>query len=276
MLDSRKNALEEEKRMIEERAREEIEFRRNQYEQLKNGFNEHATQIVALAGTLSKDAYNEWMQNYVIPLQNAVSRGDFAQANDINRRGNEWLAEKDRSNREYFSRPNLKNQNDNREIYNLVQRIVQLKADWGKYREQGNENAAHRANMEAITLRKQLARYNPSLAQQLEMSNYEQARRILMSLPRMHTGGKTLSYGAVYMKPGELVFPPNLSRQLEQLIGVVSNKDFSNTTSNNNQKTTTINIDSILKTDNVDFRDKHERDSFDREIVKTLKSLRSK
>lgn len=276
MLDSRKNALEEEKRMIEERAKEEIEFRRNQYEQLKNGFNEHATQIVALAGTLSKDAYNEWMQNYVIPLQNAVSRGDFAQANDINRRGNEWLAQKDRSNREYFSRPNLKNQNDNREIYNLVQRIVQLKADWGRYREQGNEKAAQRANMEAIALRKQLARYNPSLAQQLEMSNYEQARRILMSLPRMHTGGKTLSYGAVYMKPGELVFPPNLSRQLEQLIGVVSNKDFSNTTSNNNQKTTTINIDSILKTDNVDFRDKHERDSFDREIVKTLKSLRSK
>lgn len=278
MLDARKNSLEEEKRMIEERAREEIEFRKNQYEQLKNGFNEHATQIVALAGTLSKDAYNEWMQNYVLPLQNAVSRGDYREANDISRRGNAWLQEKDRSNREYFTRPNVDNRNNNREIYSLVERIVQLKYDWDNYRKNGNEEAAHRANLQAIELRKRLARFNPSLASQLANSNYYQAMQILTRLPKMHSGGKTLSYGAVYMKPGELVFPPNLSSKLEHLIGFLDKTNFkgSSVTNNNDTRSSTINISSLLTTDRIDFRDRTERDDVVRQIMKNLKSIANK
>jgi len=50
----------------------------------------------------------------------------------------------------------------------------------------------------------------------------EQAQNYLKTLPKLHSGGETLTYGMAYVKPGELWFPPDLSKDLRTLIAVAS------------------------------------------------------
>ncbi len=43
-----------------------------------------------------------------------------------------------------------------------------------------------------------------------------------MKLGKAHTGAETLSYGIAELKPGELIFPPNLSLQIKRLIEILA------------------------------------------------------
>ena len=44
---------------------------------MKKAFDTHSTNIVALAGAMSKEAYQEWVNNYLTPLSSALSSGNF-------------------------------------------------------------------------------------------------------------------------------------------------------------------------------------------------------
>ena len=47
------------------------------YKQIEKAFDTHSTNIVALAGAMSKEAYQEWVNNYLTPLSSALSSGNF-------------------------------------------------------------------------------------------------------------------------------------------------------------------------------------------------------
>src|SRR5690606_35841757 len=109
----------------------------------------------------------------------------------------------------------------------------------------GDKSAAERAK----PIYAELEKLNPSVAEVLHRSNTKQAEEFIKSLPKMHTGGKTLSYGAVYMKPGELVFPPDLSIKLEGLIAALYHRPINQTsTITDNRKD--VRIDTLLNIEN--------------------------
>lgn len=107
----------------------------------------------------------------------------------------------------------------NTQIKALAEKIVEL-----KYRfDQGDKTAAQ----EAVSIYNQLEALSTKghdVATMLHSMGYVSAKDYVANLPQMHSGGETLSYGAVYMKPGELVFPPGLSTKLEALISVLNTR----------------------------------------------------
>lgn len=88
----------------------------------------------------------------------------------------------------------------------------------------------------------------------------------------MHTGGKTLSYGAVYMKPGELVFPPDLSIKLEGLIAALYHRPINQTsTITDNRKD--VRIDTLLNIENNYMEDEVDSEILSRNLQRALASL---
>jgi hypothetical protein len=106
--------------------------------------------------------------------------------------------------------------------------------------------------------------------------NYEQAKEYLKTLPKSHEGSKVLSYGAAYLAPGELIFPPDLSKKLESLISALYARPVQQSQSN----VTTSSVDNrkifngpLLNVENMHMEDEVDSEILSRELRRAVLAL---
>ena len=200
-LEDKKKVLQDETNAIDDAAKTEKEKWEKSYKQIEIVFDEHSIDMIALASTMSKEMYDEFKENYLDKIEEALKSGDYSSIEST--LGGVDSFAKDAYEKTYNS--------NNAQIYRLASQILDYKR---QYEYGGDKNAAQRA----IPLYDELEKLKSSVANKLHRSDYVTAKNFVDRLPKAHTGAKTLSYGAVYMKPGELIFPPDLSIKMESLI----------------------------------------------------------
>ena len=194
-LEDKKRTAEEEIDAIERAADEEREKWEKSYNMVEKAFDAHSTNIIAMAATMSREAYQQWVQNYLIPLQSAMASGTPGDVVNI-------VGDMEQSNKRS-------------QIYQAAKTILDLKKRYMS----GDTSAAQ----DATYFYNKLGKLGASnVADQLHQMTVEQAQQYLKSLPKAHTGAQSLTFGAAYLKPGELIFPPDLSADLKTLIAVAS------------------------------------------------------
>lgn len=203
-LEDKKKVLQDEIRSVDDTAKEEKEKWEKSYKEIEIAFDDHSINMIAYASTMSKGMFEEFQNNYLIPLEEALRSGDYGLARDIASGIDDYA--KGAFDKTYNT--------TNAQVYRLASQILEYKR---QYEYGGDKNSHQRA----LPLYDELEKLKPNVADMLHHSNYMTAKEFVEGLPRAHTGAKTLSYGAVYMKPGELVFPPDLSMKLEDLIQVL-------------------------------------------------------
>lgn len=254
-LEEKKKLAQEEIDNIEARTKEEREKLEKAYNEIEIAFDEHSINMIALAATMWSGAYEEFEKNYLIPIQNALRNMDLDTVDSILSGVDDFA--QDVFNRTYNT--------TNAQVYRLANQILEYKR---QYEYGGDKSAAERAK----PIYAELEKLNPYVAEVLHRSNTKQAEEFIKSLPRMHTGGKTLSYGAVYMKPGELVFPPDLSIKLEGLIKALYHRPINQTsTITDNRKD--VRIDTLLNIENNYMEDEVDSEILSRNLQRALASL---
>lgn len=241
---------------IEKATKREVELAENSYKEIEIAFDEHSIDMIALASTMSEGMFDEFKKNYLIPLENALRNADYGTVDSILGGIDDFA--KDSIDKTYNS--------NNAQIYRLANQILDLKR---QYEYGGDKSASDKAK----SIYSQLEKLNPSVADTLHQSNYEQAKKYIEGLPTMHTGGKTLSYGAVYMKPGELVFPPDLSTKLETLISVLYQRPSispSRSFADNRKETR---IGTLLNVENMHMEDDIDGEILSRELQRQISRI---
>ncbi|HHX62289.1 MAG TPA: hypothetical protein GX707_16490, partial [Epulopiscium sp.] len=125
----------------------------------------------------------------------------------------------------------------------------------------------------------ELSKLNPTISDYLRNNDYIKAADYVKDLPKMHKGGKSLSYGAVEMMPGELTFPPDLSAGLERLFPLLSNLGRSNvrtenTSSVTNDRRITQNFNApLFNSEKTVLEDDVDEMSFSRELKRQLANM---
>ena len=196
-LEEKRRAAEKEIDTIEETTKTEIEKWEAAYKVVEEAFNEHYTNIVARAATMSKEAYQQWVDNYIVPLQEAleIGKAEYLEfAAEKLKLGTSKLPSHDWGMSEEDYQTMMENKERWWELY------------YQGYRESTNTEM-QRLHAENDAIRRKYGR-NPALGE----------------YPKFHEGAKTLSYGIAMFKPGELIFPPGLSTKLEELISVLSTR----------------------------------------------------
>lgn len=215
------------------------------YTDIEAAFNDHSINIVAMAATTSAAAYQEWVNNYLVPLQSALQSGNLSGIQS--------------------SLSNMQGSLNNSEIYRAASSIVDLKK---RYEIGGDKGAAEEAKYYYNLLEGLV----PTVADMLHKSNYEQSVQYLASLPKAHSGGETLSYGAVYMKPGELIFPDTLSTDLKTLISVLRGGSSRQLQNISNDKRVINNFNApLFNSERTMFEDETDTQIFARELVRAIK-----
>jgi hypothetical protein len=90
--------------------------------------------------------------------------------------------------------------------------------------------------------------------------------------PKFHEGAKTLSYGLAMFKPGELIFPPDLSQKLEDLISTLYSRPVQtqNSMIDNSKK---VQIDTLLNIENNRMEDEVDAQILSRELRRAVLAL---
>ncbi|HHX60993.1 MAG TPA: phage tail tape measure protein [Epulopiscium sp.] len=273
-LEDKKKVLQDQVTAIDDTAKEERENLDKSYKLIENAFDDHSLNVVAMAEVMSKGAYDEWLNNYIIPLQNALADGDFGTADSIfGDLGGFIDSQKDNVNG-YDGNLNSnktvgQSNSSNAQVYSLANQILELKRQYeiGK-----DKSAAQRA----VSTYDELSKLKSSVSDNLHRMDYQTAQEYVKGLPKMHKGGKSLSYGAVEMMPGELTFPPDLSVGLERLFPLLSNLAKGNvatesTSSTDNRKS--IKIENLLRIDNNHMQDDVDERSLSRELERQLANM---
>lgn len=255
-LEDKKKIAQEEIRNIDDKAKEEKEKLKKAYSEIEIAFDEHSINMIALAATMWSGAYEEFEKHYLIPLENALRNADYGSVESILSGVDDFA--KDTFDRTYNS--------TNAQVYRLASQILELKR---QYEYGGDKSAAQRA----IPIYDELTKLNPRVADVLHRSNTAQAEEFIKTLPKMHSGGKTLSYGAVYMKPGELVFPPDLSIKLESLISALYHRPISQTHSTFTDNRKDLHIGNLLNIENNYMEDEVDGEILTRYLQRTLASI---
>ena len=253
-LEDEKDFANENIKAIEEAAKQEIEEWKAAYLLIEDAFDEHSTDIVALAATMSKDAYQQWVDNYLTPLQNALTNGTTGDVGGITT---------DMGSGESLS-------SSNAQIYQLAKKIVDLKKE---YQIDGDLSAAGRAT----NYYRQLESLNSSVADQLHKMNYQQASDYIESLPKLHGGGETLSYGMAYVKPGELWFPSDLSTDLKTLIAIssgITGKTTSSSSTSTTDNRREINISNLLNVEHMHMEDEVDSEIISRDLKRAVLAIK--
>jgi hypothetical protein len=246
-LDDKKETARKEIDNIEATAKKEKEKWELAYKDLEKAFSVHNIDLIAQASTTSKNAYKQWVDNYLIPMQNALKTGN------VDEFGNASGDAGDSLNRS--------------KIYNLASSIVDLK----RLAESGDPTAYESAK----SIYDQLEKLSAKDAAQLHKMNYQQSLQYLSKLPKAHGGAESLSYGAAYLKPGELIFPPTLSADLKALISVVrggSSKQIQSSTTLDNSRRTEIK--EVLHVDNMYLGDETDSDILSRQLGRVVASIK--
>ena len=210
-LKDEKETLQEKIKAIEEAAKAEKERWEAAFDEIEAAFDSHAIDIIATAGSMAEGAFQQWVDKYYNPLMELLKEG---------------TAESISSKAAAMQVSTLQ-----AEIKQLASQIVEYKR---QYELEGNTYAHQQAKL----YYKRLSDIAPSVAEQLQKMNYEQAKKYVKQL---HTGGRTLSYGIAEVMPGELVFPPDLSTRLDALIKALYQQPASSTSNISNTRQTVIN-----------------------------------
>jgi len=218
-LQDEKETLQEKIRAIEDAAKAEKERWEAAFENIEAAFDSHAIDIIATAGNMAEGAFQQWVDKYYNPLMELLKEG---------------TAESISSKAAAMQVSTLQ-----AEIKQLASQIVEYKR---QYELEGNTFAHQQAKL----YYQRLSDIAPSVAEQLQKMNYEQAKRYVSQL---HSGGKTLSYGIAEVMPGELVFPPDLSTRLDALINALYQRT-SSSVSNITDNRRSINIEKLLNIEN--------------------------
>lgn len=246
-LEDKKKVAQDEIKSIEETAKEERDKWEKSYKLVEKSFDDHSTNIVALASTMSKDAYEEWEKNYLTPLQNALSSGNLSdfesaipklQGSIQDLQTHDWGM----SNADY-------------------QKFIANGERWKQLQSQGFKESM---NAEMQKLRAENDALRMKYGRDPKLGEY----------PKFHTGAKTLSYGLAMFKPGELVFPPDLSTRLESLIDVLYARPIQSTSSSSltdNRKE--IKIDKLLNIERNYMEDDVDSEILVRQLQRSLTSL---
>lgn len=190
-LEDKKQTAQDAIDAIEKAANEEKEKWETSYKLIEKAFDEHSADIVARAGAMSKEAYQQWVDNYLTPLQNALKSGNLGNFESV-------TGGLQDSVNALPSHDWGMSDADYQAFMSNGQRWADLHAQGYKPADNNEMQELHAANDE---LRKKYG-HNPALGE----------------MPEFHTGAETLSYGVANFKPGELVFPPHLSTDLKTII----------------------------------------------------------
>ncbi len=240
-LDDKKQAAEDEIDTIEETAKQEKEKWEAAYKDMEKAFEDNNLDIVAKAATASKEAYQEWYNNYILPIQEALKNGNVGGFTDS--------------------------------VGSIGDSIDNLPShDWGmtdtdyqQFIENGKQwNVASQSNKAILQSQNDALRIK--YGQDPAKGEY----------PKFHTGGESLSEGWAKVLPGELFFPSNLSTDLKTLIAVtsgitgkVANGNSSSTTDNRKE----IKIGNLLNVENMPMGDNIDGEILARELQRAILSL---
>lgn len=252
-LEDKKKVAQDEIKSIEDTAKQERERWEKSYKLVEKSFDEHSSNIVALAASMSKEAYEEWLNNYIIPMKNALSSGGLGRFESTASSLSGSISDLN---------TNVANSN-NAQIYRLANSILDLKR---QYEYGGDKSAADRA----VPIYDQLSRLSTVVANRLHASNYMTAKDYIDTLPRAHTGALTMSYGAAYLKPGELIFPPDLSIKLNSLIDVLQFKSLGQLSSSMTDNRKEIVIGTLLNIERNYMEDDIDSDILARQLERAL------
>ncbi|MPM72199.1 hypothetical protein SDC9_119172 [bioreactor metagenome] len=247
-LQDEKDAARDEIDLIQETAKEQKEKWQAAYKDMEKAFKDHNIDIVANAATYSKEAYQQWYDNYIVPMQQALRNGDVDSFEDISDRLGGSIDTLHSHDYDMID-----------EDYNIMMRN---KARWWELYNAGNKHndniEMQRVNAENDTLR---AKYNIPAGQ----------------YPKFHTGGETLSEGWAKVKPGEFFFPPDLSKDLKALFPVLSGlsgkvSKSSSSTSYDNRKE--VKIDKLLNVENMHMEDEIDGEILARQLHHAVRSIK--
>ena len=255
-LEDKKKVLQDENKAIDDAAKNEKDKWEKSYKQIEIAFDEHSIDMIALASTMSKGMYDEFKKNYLDKIEEALKSGDYGSVEST-------LSEVDSFAKNAYEKTyNSKNA----QIYRLASQILDYKY---QYEYGGDKNAAQRA----LSYYGELEKLSPSVAKYLHKSNYMTAKEYIDRLPRAHTGAKTLSYGAVYMKPGELIFPPDLSTKMEGLIAALYARPISQNSSSLTDNRSIFNIDKLLNIEKNYMEDDVDGEILARELGRQIVNI---
>jgi TP901 family phage tail tape measure protein len=246
-VELQKQGLEDEKDAIEDAADAEKEKWEAAYKDMEKAFEDHNLDIIAQAATYSKEAYQQWYDNYIVPMQQALQNGDaegFGNAvggiggsigslpsHDYGMAHEDYLAMMANKERwwELFNAGNM--QNSNAEMQNLNAMNDELRAKYG-----------------------------------IPAGEY----------PAFHSGGQSLTAGWAQVLPGEIFFPPDFSKDLKTLIAVssgitgkVAKGDTYSTTDNRKE----IKIGTLLNVENMPMEDEIDGEILSRQLYRAVLSL---
>jgi hypothetical protein len=257
-VELQKQGLEDEKDAIEDAAEEEKEKWKTAYEEIEKAFSDSNINIVANAKANSQAAYDEWYNNFIVPLQKALSENNVEGFSIGSSKVGGSISELE------GNAGSVKSQ-----IYQAAKSIVDLKK---QYEVNGDKTAAQMA----MQYYDQLHTLDSSVADMLHSMNFQEASQYISDLPKFHTGGETLSAGWAQVKPGEFFFPPDLSKDLKTLIAVSSG--ITGKVSNNNSSTSydnrkEINIDKLINIEKNYNEDETDMTIWARELNRAVLSL---
>jgi len=216
--EDKKEVLNKEIEDIKEQADKEVAAWKESYEEVLELFEGHNADIIAYAAMTSKEAWEEWKINYFDKLKKELTSGSLTGFQSI-------LHDWGMSDADY-------------------RRFIENGERWMELFNQGHIESQNeemqRLREENDNIRKRYGR-DPALGE----------------YPEFHTGAKTLSYGMAMFKPGELIFPPDLSEKMEALLSFLritpsSQIDKSVDNSRSIQIRNLLNIESNHMSDEVD------------------------
>lgn len=245
-LEDKKQTAQDAIDAIEKAANEEKEKWETSYKLIEKAFDEHSADIVARAGAMSKEAYQQWVDNYLTPLQNALKSGDLGNFESV-------TGGLQDSVNALPSHDWGMSDADYQAFMSNGQRWADLHAQGYKPADNKEMQGLHAANDE---LRKKYG-HNPALGE----------------MPEFHTGAETLSYGIANFKPGELVFPPHLSTDLKTIIqyaqaGAFRQSGFQSSTTDN-RKQVQFN-GPLLHVENMNMEDQADEQSLAGELKRAV------
>ncbi len=252
-LEDKKKAAQDEINAIEEAANEEKEKWEKSYKLVEKAFDEHSMNIIAAAGAMAEGAYQQWVDKYLVPLQNALKSGDLEEFEGIS------------SSLE----GSTSSMSENQQIYSLASSILNLKK---QYEINSDKSAAQQATTYYEQL-EELGSKGQTVADMLHSMNYQQAKEYVSTLPKSHEGSKVLTYGAAYLKPGELIFPPDLSKKLEDLISTLYARPVQQSQSSMIDNSKKVQIDTLLNIEKNYMEDEVDTQILSRELRRAVLAL---
>lgn len=255
-LEDEKKVAQDKIREIEDTAKKEKDKWESAYDEIEIIFDDHSTNMIALASAMSRGMYDAFKANYLDKIETALKKGDYDTAMDI-------AGDVPRYAQESFEKTyNAKDAQAKR----LAMQIVNLKREY----EYLGDYAAHER---ALPIYAELERMSPQIARMLHESDYLTAKKYVESLPEFHKGAKALSYGAAMFAPGELIFPSDLSARLDDLIAVLYQRPISRSSSILTDNRRDVRIDRLLNIEKNYMEDEVDSEILVRQLQRALSNM---